>query len=244
MLNHALRYAPVVSALESAPGRTVLEVGSGSRGIAAFTSEFQVTACDVSFDDYGGGDLGAELGVTRVTGSVLSLPFSDASFDVVLALDLLEHIAPSDRPTALAELRRVAGNRLIIGCPCGEAAKRADERLATYYAHRGRSIPGWLVEHLDHGLPKATELLAAALSGDEVIVAPNANVISHERVLRWEATPILGRIALAGGDALRAMIRRPGISRWMAVCLLNLIGGRNREPSYRQIAVIVPPGLL
>jgi hypothetical protein len=218
----------------------MLEVGSGSRGIAAFTSRFHVTACDVSFDDYGGGDAGRDLGVTRITGSVLALPFADTSFDVVLALDLLEHIAPPDRRTALSELRRVACSRLIVGCPCGPAAELSDQRLSAFYTQRGFPLPGWLVEHLDHGLPETDELLAAVRPGDKVIIAPNASVTSHERVLRWEATPLRGRIALAGGGTLRAMIRRPGTSRRLAMRLLEWIGGRNREPSYRQIAVIEP----
>lgn len=41
-------------------------------------------------------------------GSVLSLPFSDASFDTLVSTDCLEHLAAEDVPKALAEIHRVA----------------------------------------------------------------------------------------------------------------------------------------
>lgn len=52
-----------------------------------------------------------------VCGSVLSLPFSDSSFDVVAAFDVLEHCAPEDH--ALAELTRVLvpGGKLLLSVP-------------------------------------------------------------------------------------------------------------------------------
>ena len=40
-------------------------------------------------------------------GSLLALPFADATFDVVLCLDVLEHLTFADQPNALRELRRV-----------------------------------------------------------------------------------------------------------------------------------------
>jgi ubiquinone/menaquinone biosynthesis C-methylase UbiE len=40
-------------------------------------------------------------------GSLLALPYQDGSFDRVLCLDVLEHLAYADQPRALAELRRV-----------------------------------------------------------------------------------------------------------------------------------------
>lgn len=52
-----------------------------------------------------------------VCGSVLALPFADASFDVVSAFDVLEHCAPEQ--CALAEMHRVlgAGGRLLLSVP-------------------------------------------------------------------------------------------------------------------------------
>jgi len=52
-------------------------------------------------------------------GSVLAIPHKDATFDVVLFLDVFEHLAYADQPIALAEIRRVlrGGGRLIASIP-------------------------------------------------------------------------------------------------------------------------------
>jgi ubiquinone/menaquinone biosynthesis C-methylase UbiE len=50
-----------------------------------------------------------------VKGSILSLPFDDNSFDVVLCTHALEHI--KDHRRALSELLRVTKRRLIITVP-------------------------------------------------------------------------------------------------------------------------------
>jgi SAM-dependent methyltransferase len=54
---------------------------------------------------------------TGIRGSVLALPFADASFDVVTAFDVVEHCEPEE--TALAELYRVLepGGRLLMSVP-------------------------------------------------------------------------------------------------------------------------------
>jgi ubiquinone/menaquinone biosynthesis C-methylase UbiE len=51
--------------------------------------------------------------VTRVVGSVESIPFADESFDVVLALGVLEYV---DAERALSEIRRVLrpDGRLLV----------------------------------------------------------------------------------------------------------------------------------
>lgn len=56
----------------------------------------------------------------RVTnGSLMSLPFADASFDRALCLDVLEHLSFDDQPRALAELYRVvrSGGELLVSVP-------------------------------------------------------------------------------------------------------------------------------
>ena len=52
-----------------------------------------------------------------VCGSVLALPFADASFEVVSAFDVIEHCEPEDE--ALLELHRVLepGGRLLLSVP-------------------------------------------------------------------------------------------------------------------------------
>jgi len=241
MLNHTLRYARVAVLLSETPKGTLLEVGSGGRGVNGYLpAGWHITACDVSFNDYGSKPVSNARGVERVTASVLNLPFADRQFDCVLALDLLEHLAPADRLRATRELRRVARHRLIVGCPIGPAAERADKSLAAVYRTKGLPLPEWLAEHLGHGLPQLSDLLAGALADDTVQIIPNTAIAGHERVTRWESRRIVGLLALVSGTVLAEMIRRPGFPRRVATWISWLCGGRDHEPAYRQIAVIVP----
>jgi SAM-dependent methyltransferase len=52
-------------------------------------------------------------------GSLTSLPYADASFDRVLCLDVLEHLAYADQPLALSEMRRVLrlDGELLVSVP-------------------------------------------------------------------------------------------------------------------------------
>jgi len=62
----------------------------------------------------------ANYSSARVThGSLMALPFPDASFDCALCLDVLEHLAYEDQPRALAELFRVLapGGELFVSVP-------------------------------------------------------------------------------------------------------------------------------
>ena len=130
MLNQLARYSEVVPLAEECDGETLLEVGSGSEGIARFASDrWQITVSDRDFSDYGAVEV-PDDGLRRIEADVTKLPFADGEFDVVVALDLLEHLPADLRTVALSELARVTRKRLVAGCPCGEAALRADRRLA------------------------------------------------------------------------------------------------------------------
>jgi len=64
--------------------------------------------------------LDANYASDRVThGSLMALPFPDASFDRALCLDVLEHLAYEEQPRALAEIFRVLrpGGELLVSVP-------------------------------------------------------------------------------------------------------------------------------
>jgi len=75
-----------------------------------------------------------------VCASALSLPFADASFDVVGAFDVLEHCEPEDR--AMHELSRVLapGGRLLMSVPAYQWAWTDHDVRAGHYRRytRGR----------------------------------------------------------------------------------------------------------
>jgi ubiquinone/menaquinone biosynthesis C-methylase UbiE len=239
MLNQLARYSAVVPLTEECAGTTLLEVGSGSEGIARFAGDrWQITVSDRDFSDYGAVEV-PDDGLRRIEGDVTDLPFGDREFDVVVALDLLEHLPASARPTALRELARVTRSRLVAGCPCGERALRADRQLARYYAIQPRATPPWLVEHLENGFP-AAELLRETLNPfGTVRLLPNERIGAHLTVSLLEGTPYLARLMLrAAARFERGMSNAPGgadagARRW----LVRLRGG-DAEPAYRQIAVL------
>jgi hypothetical protein len=240
MLNQLARYSAVVPLVEERPGEALLEVGSGSEGIARFADgRWAVTVCDRDFTDYGSLAEVPEDGLRRVQGDVTRLPFADGEFDVVVALDLLEHLPSDLRPLALAELARVARSRLIAGCPCGGGALAADRSLARYYAIQPRATPPWLVEHLENGFPDAGVLADSLAPFGTVRLVPNEGIRAHLAVSLLEGTPYVARLALRLARRLESGIERPGgpssprAQRW-----IRALRGDDREPTYRQIAVL------
>lgn len=238
MLNHLLRYEPVVRQVEATPGHTLLEVGSGSRGIARYVSaRWELTACDVDFADYAAPVVDPAGRASRVKASVLQMPFADDSFDVVVALDLLEHLTPQARPQALFQLCRVARRCLIVGCPTGVAALRSDERLMRFYRRINRTVPLWLQEHLRNGFPEVGTLVEHLSDGGELLLVPNESLTAHALISRAEALPILWRLTAALSSALAAGLEHP---RWAATArrVVTLLRTNDRLPAYRTIAIL------
>lgn len=91
-----------------APTR-VLDVGSADGpSVDWLRARGRRTALDIDFRGLKPGD---------VCGSATAIPFRDGSFDVVAALDVIEHVA--SEAEILAELRRVLapGGRLLVSVP-------------------------------------------------------------------------------------------------------------------------------
>lgn len=88
--------------------RTLLDVGAGS----GFSSAYYPPVIRVVACDYAGGMLARNPARDRVRCAAGTLPFADASFDVVSCWELLHHL--DDPVAALCEMWRVAARRLIV----------------------------------------------------------------------------------------------------------------------------------
>lgn len=171
----ALRYLPIVNMIRSLPVThpKILEVGSGSLGIGPYLNH-PFTAVDVDFS-------GPQWEkATKITASATKLPFANDHFDVALSVDMLEHLPPEDRSTAVAEMLRVAKNSCIIAVPVGKLAAAQDKYLDTLYQKKfGHQFP-FLKEQVSYGLPEAEDVrrwitTAARRTKKEITVQNSGN---------------------------------------------------------------------
>ncbi len=241
-INQLVRFEPVLELIAGTGrgGGRLLDVGSGSQGIAKLLAPgWRVTACDADFEDYGAVARPAASTAQQVLGDVRALPFADRSFDVAVAIDLLEHVRSEDRGRAISEICRVARVRAVIACPAGAPALAADRDLALRLQARGRAVPGWLEEHLENGFPEIEELAGAAERFGAVSVRGNESVTAHVRLTAAELSPLPAvalRIACQPLAYLLAGRRRRG--RLLAARVLRWIRGNDRPPSYRAVVVV------
>ena len=101
------------------PGRTVLDAGCGTGGMLRWQADLggaaRLAGVDIS-------SAAIELARQRVPDAdlhvapLIALPFDDASFDLVLTNDVLQHVPEGDIAPSLAELRRVLapGGALLL----------------------------------------------------------------------------------------------------------------------------------
>lgn len=137
------------------PADRVLDVGCGpgtiTLGLAALAPAGHVVGVDVSPDVLGQARSEAtRQGLTNVAfevGDACALDFDDATFDVVHAHQLLQHL--SDPPAALAELRRVcrpggfvAARDADYGAMCWYPAVPELEEWRALYSRVARAIGG------------------------------------------------------------------------------------------------------
>jgi len=85
------------------------------------------------------------------------LPFSDRSFEVVVCVDVLEHVPQQDRLNFIKEMLRVTKKQLICSAPLGTKKHIAGEK-ELYQAVEDKTQVAFLKDHLKHGLPSPLEI--------------------------------------------------------------------------------------
>jgi SAM-dependent methyltransferase len=231
----ALRYDRALTLLSSRyrPELSLVELGSGAAGLAEFV-DHRVTGVDAAFDRTAER---TSAWLIPVEGHATEVPLPDHVFDVVLSLDMIEHLSPSDRRKALAEMLRLLapGGRMIVGCPAGAAARAMDRRLqGVFSALHGRPHP-WVSEHIEHGLPDPVQLREelASLTGPGTRVQVFGNV--------WR--PVwYGVHAVYTVGGARLPLRAFGLHTARGARLLFRVVRRlNRAPYYRTMFVVDAP---
>lgn len=135
-----------------AVGRTsVLDIGSADGPSAGWLHDGTRRLASLDIDPRG-------LGANGVCGSALSLPFADASFDLVSAFDVIEHCDPEE--DALAEVSRVLqpGGTFLMAVPAYQwawtdfdVANGHHRRYTKKRAVAALERAGFLVERATYG---------------------------------------------------------------------------------------------
>ncbi len=215
----ALRYLPIVAQIKKInPHGTVLEVGSGSLGIAPYLGR-QVTGVDRDF-------AGPQISLLeKVSADATKLPFAKEAFIFVVAVDVLEHIPRFKREKAIREMIRVAKKGVFIAVPEGKKAQEQDKKLSQIYQRRfGLAFP-FFSQHLKYGLPTEEEV----------------------RVLIWEAAKKEKKeVTIEREQRLNLFLREFLMKGWMTknifvdvifrkvfLILIPLFLRCNWEPTYR-----------
>jgi SAM-dependent methyltransferase len=215
---HALRHIR-----STTPSKAPLvDIGSGAGGAATYWRG-DVLAFDLA--------PGASVDWQRrsaVAASVTSLPIADRAAEAVLCLDVLEHLPPPDRLSAMRELVRINGGILVIGMPVGSAASAQDGELARMYEDvRGVSL-AFFDEHLEFGLPSSESFAALVAEATEGVDGVEVDIVCD------------ANLALRA-FMMRRWIRRSALDKvlWAAMVATGRVWSRvNWGTTYRQFALI------
>ncbi len=170
----ALRYYPVVRALEELDVTEVLEVGSGTNGISDYF-DGDVIGVD---SDFSKTKLSKNKNIKHIKSSITRLPFKANTFKAVVCLDTLEHVPDDLREKAVLELCRVTqkGGKLYLGFPTSNLSKFSEEIASALFKRKYKKSDPWLKEHKEFGLPDGEKIESILLKYGEVKSRGNVNI--------------------------------------------------------------------
>jgi len=150
-------FGALQGALPMTPPRSILEVGMGEAEVAGRVRQRYPDARFVGID-LPDAELAAEWerqGVPGLFADITRVPFPDGAFDLVLAIEVLEHVP--DPRAALRELRRVATGDLVLSVPREPVWRLANMARGKYLRELGNT-PG----HVNHWSRSSFEALVAS----------------------------------------------------------------------------------
>lgn len=123
-------------------------------------------------------DVGPNPNAGYVRGRGDALPVRDGSFDLVCAVDVLEHVPAEARPTLVREMTRASRRAVLLAAPFDHPEVERAEKFVTDFIQRTCGYDqGQLREHRERGLPDlAATCREFARAGWHVRVWPYGNL--------------------------------------------------------------------
>ncbi|WP_438493120.1 methyltransferase domain-containing protein [Paenibacillus sp. IHBB 3054] len=201
----------------------ILEVGANEhQNLERFLPEDQITYLDISLPE------NLKNNPKYILGDATSMGFSDNHYNIVVALDVFEHIAEQDRIKFVSELHRVSSDFFIITAPFhSPKVVQAEKRVNAVFKSLFNKDFIWLEEHMTNGLPNIDRLSNYLDSNDM-----QYKLISHGDIDIWERMMAIHFIT-AHNPALT--VYRQEIDRFYNQ---HIYGIDYIDDSYRKICVV------
>ncbi len=190
MINQKIRYSVVYDYIKNlnTNNYSICEVGSGNFGMGRFLRKLPFTGVDTNFTDYSGSVKPFPKYMTPVKADATkNLPFSNDSFDLVVCMDVFEHIPREKRTPYIEELLRISNEAVLIGFPCGRKSLKSDLRQRNIIRFFKRKVPAWLEEHIDGEYPGEKELdIMLKRRKLKYVTFGNESIIIHNLIQYFE----------------------------------------------------------
>lgn len=176
------RYKNVAEIIEEiqkdGPLYTVLEVGSHAHSnLEKLLPHNQIHYLDIQIPDH------LKDHPAYFQGNGTALPFADDQYDILVAIDVYEHVPRSRRELFLSELCRVSKEGFILAAPFNTPGVfESETRVNDFHKAMYGENFSWLAEHFQYSLPdleKTTNFLEERIKG-------NLFTFQHGSLFLWE----------------------------------------------------------
>ncbi len=177
--NHALQAVSAVS--PAGKQLRILDLGACEGLLQRFLPEHFVVQMDIN------PNLDSEK---IVCGDARFIPFPDNSFDIVVSLDLLEHVESGFRKEIVREAARVSNSAIIFAFPCKSEQNLSAESDLNQIEKTIRGKPScFLEEHAEFGLVDVE-----SIAREFEAVFPHTRIIPGLDFRTWFLSSILGAV--------------------------------------------------
>lgn len=158
----------------------ILEVGANEhQNLEKFLPTDDITYLDINLPEE------IRTNPKYILGDATQMEFDDNTYDIVVALDVFEHIPADKRKKFIDELSRVSSRYFVITAPFfSDQVKEAEHRLETLYFNLFKERFIWLEEHATNGLPDLSEIEEYLTSKQRTFkVIPHGSIDIWERIM-------------------------------------------------------------